>query len=219
MPSVTRRRPPDREARRDEVRARLLAVVERLLAEGESFTEISVERMVAEAGMARSTFYVYFADKGDLLRAWFAEITGELRTAATAWWELRPPVGYDDLRAALATIVTTYRPHTPLMAALYDTAAYDPSVRELVTAMMAENTAGLRAHLRRGQTAGFVDPALPPRETAAWLTWMAERGLHQLVRGASDPQVERLLDAYARIVWNTMYRAAVAKPPNAVQHV
>ena len=214
MPSVTRRRPTGRDARRDDARARLLAVVERLLADGESYTEISIERMVAEAGMARSTFYVYFADKGDLLRAWFAEITDELRVTAASWWQLQPPVRYEDTRAALAAIVATYRPHTPLMAALYDTAAWDPSVRELVDTMMGENIAGLRAHIRRGQSAGFVDPALLAAETAAWLTWMAERGFHQLVRGASDAQVERLVDAYARIVWNTLYRAQIS----AVEH-
>ncbi len=123
-----------------------------------------------------------------------------------AWWQLRPPVSYEDVRAALAGIVDTYRPHTPLMAALYDTAAYDPSVREMVTAMMEENTAGLRSHIRRGQAADFVDPTLLPAETAAWLTWMAERGLHQLVRGASDAELDRLVSAYGRIVWNTLYR-------------
>jgi TetR/AcrR family transcriptional regulator, ethionamide resistance regulator len=206
MPSVTRRQSTDRAARRGEARVRLLHAVERLLAEGGSFTEISVERMVAEAGMARSTFYVYFTDKGDLLRAWFAEITDELRAAASSWWDLRAPITLDGVRRALATIVVAYRPHTPLMAAVYDTASYDPSVRALVTAMMDENIAGLRTHMRRGQAAGFVDPALSPVETAAWLTWMAERGLHQLVRGASDDEVDQLVDAYARIVWNTLYR-------------
>jgi len=215
MPSVTRRRSAGRDVRRDEVRARLLEVIERLLGDGETFTEISVERMVAETGMARSTFYVYFTDKGDLLRAWFAEISDELRAAAKGWWELRPPFGFHDVRAALNTIVAAYRPHTPLMAAVYDTAAYDPSVRALVMAMMAENTAGLRSHVRRGQSAGFVDTALSPPETAAWLTWMAERGLHQLVRGASDAEVDRLVDAYARIVWNVLYRPCTpeSEPP------
>jgi TetR/AcrR family transcriptional regulator, ethionamide resistance regulator len=208
MPSVTRRRPTGRGTRRNEVRGRLLAVVERLLADGEGYTEISVERLATEAGIARSTFYVYFADKGDLLRAWFAEITDELRDAAMGWWQLPPPPGYDDVRSALAEIVAAYRPHTPLMAAVYDTAAYDPAVRELVTAMMNENMAGLRTHIRRGQREGFIDPALAPPEAAAWLTWMAERGLHQLVRGASDAEVQRLVDAYARIVWNTLYRPA-----------
>ena len=208
MPSVTRRTLQQRGARRDELRTRLLEVVERLLAAGEGFTELSVERLVAEAGIARSTFYVYFEDKGDLLRAWFAEITDELRDSAAAWWTLGPSPSLGEVRAALDGIVTTYRPHTVLMAAVYDAAAYDAGVRDLVTAMMSENAAGLRTHIRRGQREGFVDPELPAQETAAWLTWMAERGLHQLVRTASDADVSTLVDAYARIVWNTLYRAA-----------
>ena len=208
MASVTRKSPSGRDARRDELRGRLLGVVERLLGEGDTFTEISVERMVAEAGIARSTFYVYFEDKGDLLEAWFGEITAELRTAAAEWWRLGPTPAYPELRAALAAIVSTYRPHTTLMAAMYDTAAYDAGVRDLVTAMMDENVAGLRKHIRTGQRDGFVDPSLPAGETAQWLTWMAERGLHQLVRTANDAELERLLDAYAGIVWNTLYAPA-----------
>jgi TetR/AcrR family transcriptional regulator, ethionamide resistance regulator len=209
MPSVTRRAPASREARRAEARVRLLSAVEQLLADGESFTEVSVERIVAEAGMARSTFYVYFADKGDLLAAWFAEITGELRSAAASWWKLQSPLSFGDVRHALAAIVAVYRPHTPLMAAVYDTSAYDPTVRQLVASMMSENIAGLRTHIRRGQRGGLVDPQLHPAETAAWLTWMAERGFHQLVRGAPDAEVARLIDSYARIVWNTLYLPVV----------
>jgi hypothetical protein len=34
---------------------------------------------------------------------------------------------------------------------------------------------------------------------------MAERGLHQLVRTASDAELARLVDAYTAIVWNTLY--------------
>ena len=206
MPSVTRRRPANRETLVGEVhvvrgaghaglghhpldadRREAVAVGDQPLDRGEQ----------AGAGVVAT---------GDLLRAWFAEITGELREAAASWWQLQAPVAYDDVRAALARIVDTYRPHTPLMAAVYDTAAYDASVREMVTAMMDENTAGLRSHIRHGQAAGFVDPDLVPKETAAWLTWMAERGLHQLVRRASDAELVRLVDSYARIVWNTLYR-------------
>src|ERR1700682_3011785 len=57
MPSVTRKSQGTRGQRRDEARARLLGVVEELLDEGESFTELSVERLVQAAGMSRSTFY------------------------------------------------------------------------------------------------------------------------------------------------------------------
>jgi AcrR family transcriptional regulator len=206
------RRPQSRRAeRREEIRARLLEVVERLLAEGESYTELSVERLVSEASLSRSTFYVYFEDKGDLLHAWFTRITEELTGAAAAWWALGAdgvPPTQPQLRAALGEIVMTYRPHATLMAALYDAAAYDASVRELVETMMSGNAAGLRKHMRTGQAAGFVDPRLPVPETAGWLTWMAERGLHQLVRTAAPAELDRLIDAYTGIAWNTLYAPA-----------
>src|SRR5437588_6853684 len=208
MPSVTRRSHSSRAQRREDVRDRLLAVVEELLGQGESYTELSVERLVSDAGISRSTFYVYFEDKGDLLRSWFTEIEAELEDAARDWWALDAGSRREDLRAALDSVVKAYRPHTMLMAAMYDAAAYDAGVRRLVEGMMGANIAGLRKHIRAGQRDGFVDPGLPPQQTAQWLTWMAERGLHQLVRQAGDAELERLIDAYTAIVWNTLYAPA-----------
>jgi AcrR family transcriptional regulator len=211
MPSVTRKSHGNRAQRRDDVRRRLLAVVEELLKNGESYAEISVERLVTEAKLSRSTFYVYFEDKGDLLRAWFDQVIEELDKAASSWWKLGGDATRDDLRVALAQIVEAYRPHTTLMAALYDMSAYDTTVREQVTAMMSRNSAGLRSHIRRGQKEGWIDPNLLPAETAAWLTWMAERGQHQMVRAADDAETGRLIDAYADIVWNTLYAFAPSR--------
>ncbi|GAA0606020.1 TetR/AcrR family transcriptional regulator [Sporichthya brevicatena] len=205
MPSITRKAQSSRAQRRDDIRAKLLTAVEQMLAEGESFTELSVERLVAQAGVARSTFYVYFEDKGELLRAWLEDITDSLDDSATDWWGLDATADRDDLRKALSSIVLTYRPHTNLMAAAFDAAAYDPAVREAAMGLIAHNTAGLRKHIKVGQREGFVDPNLPAAEVAEWLTWMAERGLHQLVRGAPDATVEALIDAYTAIVWNTLY--------------
>ena len=208
MPSVTRRSQSTRARRRDDVRDRLLAVVERQLGSGESYTELSVERLVSEAGISRSTFYVYFEDKGDLLRAWFTEVEAELDSAARDWWGLDSSSRREDLHSALDRVVKAYRPHTTLMAAMYDAAAYDAGVRALVETMMGANIAGLRKHIRVGQRDGFIDPDLPAQQTAQWLTWMAERGLHQLVRTAGDAELERLIDAYTAIVWNTLYAPA-----------
>lgn len=208
MPSVTRKIQGRRAQRRDEVRNQLLMIVERLLADGEGFTEISVERLVQEAGISRSTFYVYFEDKGDLLTAWFAEIIEGIEDAAKPWWKLGGESTEEELRVVLDGIVRTYQPHTVLMAAMYDAAAYDPSVRDLVSGMMNGNAAALRKHIRAGQKQGFVDAGLPAAQTAAWLTWMAERGLHQLVRTASEAEVTKLVDAYTAIIWNSLYRPA-----------
>ncbi|HEY0572737.1 MAG TPA: TetR/AcrR family transcriptional regulator [Pseudonocardia sp.] len=210
MPSVTRKTQGSRAERRDQIKTRLLSAVESLLADGENFTELSVERLVTLAGVSRSTFYVYFEDKGELIRAWLAEIISELDVAAQEWWSLGTGggVSWADLRAALNRVVTVYRPHTTLMAAAFDAAAYDPGVREQVDTMMQRNIAGLRKHIRAGQAAGYVDERLLPAQTAAWLQWMAERGLHRLIRDATDDELRELIDAYTTIVWNTLYAGA-----------
>jgi hypothetical protein len=46
---------------------------------------------------------------------------------------------------------------------------------------------------------------LPAAETAYWLQWMAERGLHRMVRAESRSSQDRLAEAYTSIVWNTLY--------------
>ncbi len=211
MPSVTRKSQSSRAKRREEMRDRLLAVVERLLAEGETYTEISVERLVSETEISRSTFYVYFEDKGDLLRAWFAQIISEIEAAAGDWWKLDGSATRADLREALSAIVTTYRPHTTLMAAVYDAASYDITVRDEVQGMMSRNIGGLRAHIRRGQRDGWIPAELLAGETAAWLTWMAERGQHQMVRSADDAELERLIDSYTDVVWHALYAHAPSR--------
>ena len=48
---------PGRARRREEVRDQLLAAAERLLAEGASYAELGVDRLVAEAGSGRCAFY------------------------------------------------------------------------------------------------------------------------------------------------------------------
>jgi AcrR family transcriptional regulator len=182
--------------------------VESLLAEGVTFTEVSLERLVAAAGVARSTFYVYFEDKGDLMRSWVEVVTRELDGSAERWLSLDSGAERPDLREALGGIVKTYRPYVPLMAAAFDAAAYDVGVRAATTAMMEHNIAGLAAHIAAGQRAGYVDLELRPVEVATWLMWMAERGFHLLIGEADEEQLERLLDGYTSIVWNTLYSTA-----------
>ena len=50
-----------------EVELRILEATERLLRDGASFTHLSLREISQAAGIARSTFYVHFADKSDLL--------------------------------------------------------------------------------------------------------------------------------------------------------
>jgi AcrR family transcriptional regulator len=98
MPPVTRKAKVTRATRRDEIAGRLFEIVERLLEEGSAFSEISVEQLITEAGIARSTFYVYFEDKGALMVDLMDRATQDIGAAASDWFELPATATRDDLR-------------------------------------------------------------------------------------------------------------------------
>jgi AcrR family transcriptional regulator len=169
------------------------------------FAELSIEQLTSQAGISRSKFYVYFQDKDDLIRAWFTAVWTEISVAQRTWWALDETASQTDLRAALARIVEAYSPHRTLMAAVYDQALHSRVIREEVDRVIKDNTTRLAKHIRDGQRDGYIDPELLPPETAAWLTWMAERTQHAL--GPSD-DLERHIDTYTDIVWHTLYAKA-----------
>jgi TetR/AcrR family transcriptional regulator, ethionamide resistance regulator len=193
------------EQRQEEVRTRLLEAIEGVTEGGEGLGDVSVEKLAKAAGISRATFYIYFSDKGDLLTARFEQVVAELLDAAGGWWNLGPEVSLDDLKAALARMAADYQPHSTLIAAVYDEAAYNPAVREQVAGLIKDGISGLRDHIERGQREGFVDPELLAPETAAWLAWMVERGLRDVVGPAPEPEVGALVAAQADVVWHTLY--------------
>jgi AcrR family transcriptional regulator len=205
MPSITRNTQSSRAQRREEIRDRLRAAAEELMASGESYTELSVERIVREAGISRATFYVYFEDKGDLLRALAEDFIDRILEAASTWWELPADATKADLRGAMQAIFDAYIPHKVVMAAVVEVASYDAALRELFGELLQRTIAGVASHIEVGQREGYVERGLDPELTAAWLTWMAERGLYQLVAPASGAAIERLLDGITDITWNTLY--------------
>ena len=193
------------QARRDQLRRQVLSIVEQQLRSGATYADVNVASVVAEAGISRSTFYAYFVDKTTLLRTWYAEFAQVILDAAQAWWSLDATATKEDVRTALERIMDAYRAHPELMAATHEAIGTDHGVREAVDDAMRRYIDGLRTHIETGQANGFIDPSLPAAETAYWLQWMAERGLHRMVRAESRSSQDRLAEAYTSIVWNTLY--------------
>jgi TetR/AcrR family transcriptional regulator, ethionamide resistance regulator len=208
MPSITRNSQSTRAQRREEIRDRLRTSAEQLMKGDESYTELSVERIVREAGISRATFYVYFEDKSDLLRALAEDFIERILVAASAWWGLPADATKPDLRFAMGAIFDAYLPHKVVMAAVVEVASYDAGLRTLFGSLLDRTISEVAKHITLGQQEGFIVSDLDPERTAAWLTWMAERGLYQLVASANGPALERLLDALTDITWNTLYEGA-----------
>ncbi|MDX2701316.1 TetR/AcrR family transcriptional regulator [Streptomyces sp. PA03-6a] len=69
--------------RRSEARERLLSTANRLFY-GEGIRAVGVDRVMAEADVARGTFYRHFAGKDDLVRAYLEATDQEIRDRITA---------------------------------------------------------------------------------------------------------------------------------------
>jgi AcrR family transcriptional regulator len=214
MVSVTRNAQPSRADRRASLERRLLTATERLMQdEGLAFTELSVDRLATEAGISRATFYVYFEDKGHLLRLLARQVMDEVSGAARQWWQIADRRNPDDLRAAIRSIVQTYRRHSALMAAVVETASYDPGVAAEFDALIGEIRDSTREVIQSGQKSGAVR-ALPTNQVASALTWMVERACHQMVRSAPADDDESVIEALTQIIWNTLYLEPAAAVAN-----
>jgi AcrR family transcriptional regulator len=194
-----------RAARRLSLAEQLVAPIEALLAEGHSFTELTVEQIISRAGVARSTFYYTFGDKGELLIAVSQTAIKEIVEASYTLYALEPDSSREDFTAAVRRTVRTWRPHVSLMNALAELATYDARVNEQFLIGWAAARRGIADHIAQGQAAGRVRPELHVEHTAAWLTWMAERGMSQMVASAPAREVEAMVLSLASIVWNTLY--------------
>lgn len=200
-------------ARREDLAELLLPVVERSLDGGTSYLDLRVEDVIRAAGIGRATFYRYFEDKNDLLRAVSATALEDIATAAFKPWDLPPSASREERRAAMRRTIDAYRPHLSIMRAMVEVASYDPDIQTLYHSGFETARQNAAQRIRDGQRDGNIRKDLPPDETAAWLTWMAERGLYQLLPGADEPALERLTDSLTAIFWHTIYEPTPASNP------
>jgi AcrR family transcriptional regulator len=186
---------------------RLLEAVTRLLADGGSYADLAINDIVAEAGLAKSTAYRYFDGKNDLLQTMFQLVVAEV-SAGHGRLDLSGPSSYEAFRARVQSGVAIYRPYLPVLSAGFDAAYFDAGVREHVEAVAGAWVVELASQIELGQRNGWIDPDILPLETAQWISWMVNRGLHKLAVGADDQRVVELGDALTRIVWSVLYPRA-----------
>jgi AcrR family transcriptional regulator len=209
MPSVTRKpqanREQGRQQRREQMERRLLDATERLMRDGASFTEVSVDRLSTEAGISRASFYIYFEDKGHLLRRMAGQVFADLADSADLWWSVAGRHDPYDVRAAMAGIVATYRRHQPVLVALNEMAAYDAVVGATYRNLLTAITGRLTRVIEDGQADGHIRRELPATTTASVLTWMVERACQQNLPTAPNSYDAELAATISEIIWNTLY--------------
>jgi AcrR family transcriptional regulator len=202
MPSVTRRAAAGAR-RRAAVEAEVLEATERLLREGASFTELGVQRLAAEAGVARSTFYVHFPDKTALL----LRLVETLSDGAYELIAAAPPGdGVEAMAAAMAEVTRYYRERRHLLAAIIEVAAYDPAAREFWDGRLQHFIDRAEQWLRDAQANGDTSPSLDAPTAARVFVWGGFQALvNQVLTGPAD-QDDVVAKEIALIEWHGAFR-------------
>lgn len=188
------RRPDAPTEKRQAIEAAVLHAMEDLLGEGATYATLSVERIAKRAGISRTAFYFYFADKRELLMRLAAKLSDELYGEADAWWSGAGD-GPEQLTTALGKIAALYRAHGPLACAIVELSTYDEVVGPFWRGLVGRFVDASAERIAVEVTAGASN-APSPAATAFALVWMTERTLHQMLvqdAGVSDEELVRAL--------------------------
>lgn len=213
MPSITRRAKPRVAVPAANVEELLIGAMERLVDAGQSFTSVSVEELAREAGIARSTFYLHFRDKGELVQSLMQRVMTEVLAAVAGWFAQPQVPDRPALRAAIAGVVAAYQQHRAVMLAAVETAAYDPDVARIFDDKMQIMARQTRRAVEGVARAKGATAPLP--EVSDILVWALERSCHQLLGNKTPAQVERIVDALTHVCWHSLYAPDALGAPAA----
>lgn len=205
MPSITRPSRSNAE-RRAEVEARILEATVRLLARGERITELGVQRIAAEAGVARSSFYLHFPDKSALLVRLTEELRRKSYTLVSTWQRDESADTLDSLVTLYRGVVALYRESRALLAAITEASAYDPVVRRAWSAQLSRFAEGAIARLRQDQRRGLAPADLDPVAAVRVLVVGGAQAIVQHITDDDGTGDDAFTSELAKIVWYGAFR-------------
>ncbi len=204
MGSARGRGQQGRQYGQDELEARLREALRELMADGTPFRELSVARIIESAGVARSTFYTYFADKAAMLMALSAHSLLHLYEGQRLWIKRGADASREEIVAGMGQLVAAFTEDEVIMRAVAETSAYDSRVRDSYVEGVEGYARAMARMLRAGRASGRFREVEPTR-TAEALAWMCERTVTVAVPGASPKQRDVIAEAMADVVWHTLF--------------
>jgi AcrR family transcriptional regulator len=199
------RKPSTAPERREAVEQRVVDAVERLLHQGHSFAELSVGTIAEEAGVARSTFYVHFADKTQLLIRLAEAVTADIVAEGARWLTIDHGAGVAPLTSSLELIIHTYRRHEGLFEAILAGTGYDPAVAAFWRAHIEVIVTSGNERLRTAQADGLVNPDIDIEPLSRMVAWSIERTISMHVVDHPPAEDAALAAAMARALTLMMY--------------
>jgi len=168
------------------------------------FHAARVDDIVRAARTSHGTFYLYFANKEDLLRALAVECAHEMDALAGELGAVPPDAaGYAELRRFLEGFFTTYRDYGPVIRAWMEGHVEDRAVSSLGVKAFTDIATALGKRMREAGARG-------DQVSISALMAMLERFAYFLVSRRLVFADGQTLDTVTRMVHRGFFGAAVA---------
>ncbi|MCZ4602365.1 TetR/AcrR family transcriptional regulator [Streptomyces sp. Lzd4kr] len=203
MRPVTRRQADHHAARSAATVAQVMSALRQLLDRGEAFSEISVQRILEEAGVSRATFYAHFQSKSDVLVRLANGLRESLLALAQQW---DPGVSPDRLARFFEEVIKIHRAHQNVLAAVREAATYDSTVDDFYAADLEGFDAAALRSLLSEQATGLTPADLDAVSASRIIVWGGAQAIAHHIRvddGGGDTVFAREL---ALIWWHGAYR-------------
>jgi TetR/AcrR family transcriptional regulator, ethionamide resistance regulator len=190
------------ERRRAATQLDLLDATKRLLEGGASIQELTIEQICSEAGVVRTTFYLHFSEKNDLIKALAEEQVGWIEEAGRKTAS-DPEFSRETVEGSIDEIVDKWVENQAVLAAIIDLAEHDPELERTWQAAIREVG---------GVAAGVFDehwklhPEWAPEDpetVAEVLSWMIERSCHKVARDAE--RRDEVAASLAEVIWRVLH--------------
>lgn len=179
-------------------RNRLLDAGVQVLAE-RGYHAARVDDIVRAADISHGTFYLYFSDKEDLLRALVGRCSDELTGLAAGLGPVDAgPDGEAELRAWLERFMEAYRRHGPVIRAWAEDQPSDPDLADRAGEAFRDVSAVLRARL--AERGAGEDGRPKPAVAAVALLSMVERVAYFRTSRDLDATDPVALETLARLI-------------------
>jgi AcrR family transcriptional regulator len=152
-------------------RAKLLTAARTVFAR-HGYIDTTVELVVAEAGLARGSFYTYFDSKTDLFKHLAATIDDEFDRDVVKFDRRRAGDPIENLDRSNRNYLDFVRRNADLYQLAEQVANHDPEIAQAQLRSRQRHIARVESSIRRWQTNGYADLDIDPAVTAAALVAM-----------------------------------------------
>jgi AcrR family transcriptional regulator len=200
-PSATRYQTAERAA---SIESAVLTATERLLAQGASFAALTTQRVAEEAGVARSTLYLYFKRKNALL----VGLTADLKTGShvlMSSWSPEVPDALDRLTDTLIEVIRYYRRRGHILRAVLEVAGTDSAVGRLWNELGPFERLG-QSWIEAAQAAGLTSAEIDAATASQVIVYGGIRVITQQALYGTPDRDTRVARELAANQWFGAYR-------------